>query len=66
MNVDEVALKDIEALAAQKEQEWQSAVTIQIKTLRETLNVKTQECKDVNKKFLKLKEDFKYNLKVNR
>ncbi|XP_076823497.1 coiled-coil domain-containing protein 57-like [Clavelina lepadiformis] len=64
MNVDDVALKDIEALAAQKEQEWQSAVTIQIKALRETLNVKTQECNDVNKKFLKLKEDFKYNLKL--
>jgi len=58
-------LKEIEDLAAQKESEWRSLSNLQIKTLREDLENKTKAHSELYAKFTKLKEDFKYNLKVS-
>nr|CAB3228607.1 coiled-coil domain-containing protein 57-like [Phallusia mammillata] len=57
-------LKDIEQLAAQKENEWRSISKLRITTLQKELSEKSQLFNELNDKFLKLKEDFKYNLKL--
>ncbi|XP_022315255.2 coiled-coil domain-containing protein 57-like [Crassostrea virginica] len=51
-------------LAAQKEREWKELTELRIETLEEALNGKEKELQEEKAKFSKLKEDFKYNLKV--
>ncbi|XP_062605506.1 coiled-coil domain-containing protein 57-like [Saccostrea cucullata] len=51
-------------LAAQKEREWKEVTELRIQTLEEALNGKEKELQEERAKFSKLKEDFKYNLKV--
>lgn len=62
MNADN--LIEIEQLAAKKEKEWKSATALQISSLQSALKQKQTEYQQLNEMFLKLKADFKYNLKL--
>ena len=64
MDSDLVNLEEIENLAKEKEEQWHSAATLQIKSLQTALCLKNQLCDELELKFSQLKTDFKYNLKV--
>lgn len=51
-------------LAAQKEREWKEVTELRIQTLEAALSGKEKDLQEEKAKFSKLKEDFKYNLKV--
>ncbi|XP_026694466.2 uncharacterized protein LOC100177136 [Ciona intestinalis] len=57
-------LKAIELIASEKEKEWKSALSLQVKTLQEALNSKTVDYDNLFEKFNQLKADFKYNLRL--
>ena len=58
-------LKEIEEIAFEKRQQWQSAATMQIESLQQALNIKCKLLDELQSKFSQLKIDFKYNLKVH-
>ncbi|XP_033742493.1 coiled-coil domain-containing protein 57-like isoform X2 [Pecten maximus] len=51
-------------LAAQKEREWKEVTNQRIQTLEAAYKDKDRQLQEEKAKFTKLKEDFKYNLKV--
>lgn len=51
-------------IAAQKEKEWKQATEQRIESLESTLQEKERQLSEERGKFQKLKEDFKYNLKL--
>ncbi len=51
-------------LAEQKEKEWREIQEKRIDVLEKTLKIKCQELNEEKGKFSRLKEDFKYNLKL--
>ena len=64
MATDLNELQEIERLAEEKERQWHSAATRQIKTLQKELVLKSRYAEEMELKFSQLKADFKYNLKV--
>lgn len=62
--MDSVKLKEIEELAIKKEKEWKNVTSLQLTSLQTALTQKENEHKELCEKFMKLKEDFKYNLKL--
>lgn len=59
--MDEDSLKN---LAEQKEKEWRSIQEKRIEALEKAVKQKTNDLSEEKSKFLELKEDFKYNLKL--
>jgi len=59
MNKDE-----LKELAGQKEREWRQIQEQRIEVLEAALTQKGKELEEQNDKFYKLKEDFKYNIKL--
>ncbi|OWF50285.1 coiled-coil domain-containing protein 57-like [Mizuhopecten yessoensis] len=51
-------------LAAQKEREWKEVTNLRMQTLEAAYKDKDRQLQEEKAKFTKLKEDFKYNLKV--
>ncbi|KAK3090504.1 hypothetical protein FSP39_012356 [Pinctada imbricata] len=51
-------------LAAQKEKEWKEVTETRIQTLEAACEEKDRQLQEEKSKFFKLKEDFKYNLKL--
>ncbi|XP_064617501.1 coiled-coil domain-containing protein 57-like [Liolophura sinensis] len=56
--------KDLKELASQKEKEWRDVTELRIQTLETDSDSKTKLLEEERNKFVKLKEDFKYNLKL--
>ena len=55
---------ELKNLAEQKEKEWRDIQEKRIEILEKTLKQKSQDYNDEKTKFTRLKDDFKYNLKL--
>ncbi|XP_071815250.1 coiled-coil domain-containing protein 57-like isoform X2 [Apostichopus japonicus] len=55
---------NLQELAAQKEQEWREVQRLQTQAVEAALKEKEKLLKEATEKFSKLKDDFKYNLKL--
>ncbi len=55
---------DLEALLACKEREWKELQALWIQQLETALNEATSEVSTQRERFLRLRDDFKYNLRV--
>lgn len=55
---------NLQELAAQKEQEWKEVQRLQTQALESALLEKEKLLNEERKQFVKLKDDFKYNLKL--
>ncbi|RXN10116.1 coiled-coil domain-containing 57 isoform X1 [Labeo rohita] len=55
---------DLEAQLACKEREWKELQTLRIRQLETALNEATSELSTQRERFLRLRDDFKYNLRV--
>ncbi|XP_077966968.1 coiled-coil domain-containing protein 57-like isoform X3 [Styela clava] len=62
--MNSVKLKEIGDLANKKEKEWKHLTSLQLSSLQTAMVQKANEHKELCGKFTKLKEDFKYNLKL--
>ena len=63
-DMDQLNLEQIESYAEEKEDQWHSAATLQIKSLQKALASKNELFAELKSNFVQLKTDFKYNLKV--
>ena len=59
-----MSINPLESVVLQKEKEWREAFQLRVKTLEESVVLKEKELKQEKLRFLKLKEDFEYNLKL--
>ena len=54
----------LDSVVLQKEKEWKEAFQLRVRALEESVVLKEKELKQEKLRFLKLKEDFEYNLKL--
>lgn len=59
--MDDQALKQ---LALQKEKEWLNVMQERLNALEKTVEIKDEQNAELNLKYTRLSEDFKYNLKL--